>query len=64
MNFIIKLFKSKNFIIKKTCNSILIIIDRLIKYIHLILFKKTYTTKQLKFVILNKIIRYHDIFKE
>ena len=64
MNFITKLFKLKNLIIEKTYNSILMIVDQLIKYTHLILFKKMYTTKQLKFVIMNKSIRYHDIVKE
>ena len=64
MNFIIKLLTWKNFIIEEIYDLILIIIDRLIKYAYLISFKEIYIVKQLKFVILNKLIKYHDIFKE
>ena len=45
MNFIIKLSRFENLIIDVTYDAILVIIDRLIKYLHVILFKKTYTTK-------------------
>ena len=64
MNFIIKLFKSRNFVIKKTYDSILMIVNQLIKYIYLISFNETYTTKQLRFVVLNKLIQYYNIFKK
>ena len=62
MNFIIKLSKSKNSTSDAIYDLILVIINRLIKYSHLISFKKEYTTKQLNFVVLNKLIRYHEIF--
>ena len=39
-------------------------IDKLIKYNHLISFNEKYSADQLKFIILNKLIRYHDISKE
>ena len=62
MNFITKFFESKNFVTRITYDIILMIVDRLIKYAHFVSFKKTYTTKKLKFVILNKLVQYHDIF--
>ena len=40
------------------------IIDRLTKYAHLISFCKDYGAEQLKYVILNRLIRYHKIPKE
>ena len=63
MNFIIKLSKSVDFIIKKKYDLILIIINKLIKYFYIILFKKQYNAKQLKFLILNRLIRYQEISK-
>ena len=64
MNFIIKLSKSKNSIINVIYDSILVIINRLIKYSHIILFDESYIAKQLRFIVLNKLIRYHDISRE
>ena len=64
MNFIIKLSESADSIIEKLYNNILMMIDRLTKYNHLISFNEKYSTNQLKFIILNKLIRYHDILKE
>ena len=45
MNFIINLSKSKNFVIEEMYDIILMIVDCLIKYAHLILFKETYIAK-------------------
>ena len=45
MDFITKLSKLKDSITKNKFDSILVIIDKLIKYIMLILYKKTYNTK-------------------
>ena len=56
MNFIIKLSKSADSVIEKLYNSILMMIDRLIKYNHLISFNEKYSADQLKFIILNKLI--------
>ena len=64
MNFIIKLSESEKFIIKEIYNSILIIIDKFIKYLHLISFKKLYSADQFEFIVLNWLIQYHDILKE
>ena len=45
MDFITKLLKSKNLIIIEVYNTIIVIIDRLIKYIIIILFKEKYNVK-------------------
>ena len=63
MNFIVKLFKSKNLTTEETYDSILVMIDRLIKYSHIISFKENYTAKELRNIILDRLIRYHDISK-
>ena len=61
MDFIIKLSKSKDINTEIKYNSILIIIDKLIKYIYLIFYKKNFIVKQMTCVILNKVIRYYKI---
>ena len=63
MNFIIKLLKSKNSTNEKAYDVILVMIDRLIKYCHIIFFKKTYNVEQLKYIVLNRLIRYQRISK-
>ena len=63
MNFIIKLFKSKNSITKIQYNSILMMIDKLIKYSHIIVVQKKFTTKQFEMIILNRLIKYNEISK-
>ena len=45
INFIIKLLKSEDFIIKNKFDFILVMIDKLTKYIILILYKETYNTE-------------------
>ena len=64
MNFIIKLLKSKNSTNEKIYDAIFVMIDRLIKYCHIIFFKKIYDVKQLKYIILNRLIQYQRISKE
>ena len=64
MNFIIKLSKSKNSTNEKAYDAIFVIIDRLIKYCHIIFFKKIYNVEQLKYIVLNRLIRYQEISKE
>ena len=64
MNFIIKLSESEKLVTKETYDSILVIVDRLIKYSHLIPFKESYSANQLEFIVLDRLIRYHDISKE
>ncbi len=64
MNFIIKLPKSTNLATRNKYNSILIIIDKLTKYSHIIACKEKFIAKQLKYIVLNRLIRYHNILKE
>ena len=64
MNFIIKLSKSEKFVIKVIYDNIIMIIDKFIKYSYLISFKELYSVNQLEFIVLNPLIRYHDISKE
>ena len=61
MNFIIKLSESEKLVTEVTYDSILMIIDKLIKYSHLISFKESYSADQLEFIVLNRLIWYHDI---
>ena len=63
MNFIIKLSKSRDSTNEKAYDVIFVMIDRLIKYCHIILFKETYNVEQLKYIILNRLIRYQKILK-
>ncbi len=63
MNFIIKLFKSTNLVIRNKYNSILVMINKLIKYLHIIACKERFTIKQLEYIVLNRLIRYHNILK-
>jgi hypothetical protein len=64
MNFIIKLPKSTNPATGDRYDSILIIIDKLIKYSHIIACKEKFIAEQLRYIVLNRLIRYHDILKE
>ena len=45
ISFIIKLPRLKNLIIKEVYNIILVIVNKLIKYFYIILFKKKYIVK-------------------
>ena len=45
MNFITKLLKSKDLIIIEVYNTIIVIIDKLIKYAIILPFKEKYNTK-------------------
>ena len=63
MNFIIKLPKSTNSATEERYDSILVMIDKLIKYSHIIACKEKFTAEQLEYIVLNRLIRYHDIPK-
>jgi len=63
MNFIIKLPKSTNLVTRNKYDSILVMIDKLIKYSHIIACKEKFIAEQLKYIVLNRLIRYHNIFK-
>jgi len=58
------LLKLTNLAIKDKYNSILVIINKFIKYLYIIVCKEKFNAKQLKYIILNRLIRYYDIFKK
>jgi len=64
MNFIIKLSKSTNLTTRDRYDSILIMINKLIKYLYIIACKKKFIVKQLKYIVLNRFIRYYNISKK
>jgi hypothetical protein len=53
-----------NLTTKDKYNLILIMINKLIKYLYIIACKKKFIAKQLRYIVLNRLIRYHNIFKE
>ncbi len=61
MDFVVKLPESKDLVIGNTFNSIMVIIDKLIKYIIMIPYKEIYKAYQLGFILLDKLIRDHGI---
>ncbi len=58
------MLKSTNLAIEDKYNLILIIINKLIKYLYIIACKEKFIAKQLRYIVLNRLIRYYDIFKE
>jgi len=63
MNFITKLPKSTNLATKDKYDSILVMIDKLIKYSHIIACTEKFTAEQLRYIVLDQLIRYHNIPK-
>jgi len=61
MDFITKLPLLIDPIIENDYDSILVIVDRLTKYSHLIPFKEKFNTEKIGQVLLDKLIRYHGI---
>ena len=64
INFIIKLSKSTNSATENRYNSILIIVNKLIKYLYIIVCKEKFNAEQLKYIILDRLIQYYNIFKK
>jgi hypothetical protein len=64
INFIIKLSKLTNLATRDKYNLILIMIDKFIKYLHIIACKEKFIVEQLKYIVLNRLIRYYNMFKE
>ena len=42
----------------------MVVVDRLIKYIYFILFKKIFDVKQLEYLFVDKIVRYQKFLKK
>ena len=53
-----------NSITKKSYDAILIMIDRLTKYSHIVPFRKKYIAEQFKYIVLNRLIKYHELSKK
>ena len=64
MNFITKLSKFKDSTNEEAYDAILVMIDRLTKYCHIIFFKEAYNVEQLKYIVMNRLIRYQGISRE
>jgi len=58
------LLKLTNLATRNKYNSILIIVNKLIKYLYIIACKKKFIAKQLEYIILNRLIQYYNIFKK
>ncbi len=56
--------KLTNLAIENKYNLILIIINKLIEYLYIIVYKEKFIVKQLKYIILNRFIQYYNIFKK
>ena len=63
IDFIVKLLKSEDISTGIRYNSILVVVDKFIKYTYLILCSEEFIVKQTACVILDRVIRYHGILK-
>ncbi|PSN64570.1 hypothetical protein BS50DRAFT_498389, partial [Corynespora cassiicola Philippines] len=61
IDFITELLTFYNPVSKVFYNTILVVIDRFIKYIKIILFKNNYTALKLVQIILNRVVRYYKL---
>ena len=63
MDFITKLPKSKDPVTTEIYDAIMVIVDKLTKYAIMLPFKEKYNAEQLAFILLNRLIRDHNIPK-
>ena len=61
MDFIVKFLKLEDSATGTKYNSILVIVDKLTKYAHLIPYNEEFTAKQTAWIVLNRIIWHHGI---
>ena len=61
MDFITKLPKSKDPTTTEVYDAIMVIVDRLTKYVIMLPFKEKYNAEQLAFLLLDRLIRDHGI---
>ena len=61
MDFITKLPKSKDPITEISYDAIMVIVDKLTKYAHMIPVSETYNAEQLAYILKDRLIRYHGI---
>ncbi len=53
-----------NLTIEYKYNAILIMIDKFIKYLHIIVYTKKFIVEQLKDIVFNRFIQYYNILKK
>ena len=53
-----------NLAIGERYNSILVMIDKLFKYLYIIACKEKFIVEQLEYIVLNRLIKYYNILKE
>ena len=61
MDFIIGLLRSKEQTTKHAYDSILVMVNKLTKYYHFILYNKTITAPELGYLVLDRLVRYHGL---
>ena len=61
MDFIIKLSKSEEINTNIKYNNILMIVDKLTKYIYLVLYNELFKANQIAWIVLDRVIRHHGI---
>ena len=61
MDFIVKLPKSKDLVLGIQHDSILVIVDRLTKYLHFIPYSESINAEYLGYLVLNRLVRYYRI---
>ncbi len=61
MDFIVKLPKLKDLVLGVQHNSILVIVDRLTKYLYFIPYSESINAEQLGYLVLNRLVRYYRI---
>ena len=61
MDFITKLPKSKDPSTEIVYDSILVMVNKLTKYTHFVLYKETFTAEQLANTVIDRLVRYHGL---
>ncbi|PSN66563.1 hypothetical protein BS50DRAFT_495536, partial [Corynespora cassiicola Philippines] len=62
IDFITRLLTFYNLVSKVFYNTILVVINRFIKYAEIILFKNNYIILKLAQIILDRVVRYYKLF--
>ena len=63
MDFITKLPKSEDPVTRHSYDMILVMVDRLTKYAHFIPANEASTVEQLRYLVLDRLVRYHGFPK-
>ena len=63
IDFIVKLLKLAYLVTKEKYDLILVVVDKLTKYLLIIPFKETYNAEQLRFILLNTLVKDYRLSK-